>query len=390
MNNIKDKAKYLIGRANRCFWTAASFFIPMNNKRIMFDSFIGKQYSCNPRAIYEYLLENTDDLEFIWAFKDGSYRNKHLNNSRTVKCRYRSLRHYYYMITSRCIVYNWKIPYDMPVRKSQLLIQTWHGGGCYKKAGVEIKENSDFHSKRMVEEINQATYYISSSEYFSQKVIREQNCYKGRILPIGMPRNDVLFNSSPSLKINIRKKLRLSDDAFVVLYAPTYRESMMDKNFDALNCRMLREVIKEKTGRGAVILYRGHHNNTGDDSHSFDKNVSDYFDMQDLLLISDMLISDYSSSIWDYSFTYRPCFLYTPDLKEYEEARGFDEDIHTWGFPVCISNDELSEKIRSFSADKFRADMDAHHNELGSYENGNATKKVCSLITKYLKKERNK
>ncbi|MGB4093982.1 MAG: CDP-glycerol glycerophosphotransferase family protein [Ruminococcus flavefaciens] len=384
MNKIKDILKYSMGVAIRSFWLLIALFCPIKKNRIMFDSFLGKQYSCNPRAIYEKLCLENDNLEFVWAFKNTDNKNEFLKNNKTVICKYRSLKHYYYMITSACIVYNWKITYDMPVRKKQILIQTWHGGGCYKTAGTGIKANTDFHSRRMVNEISRATYYISSSNYFSEKVIREQNQYKGNILSIGMPRNDVLFKNNQGLKSKIRKELNISDDKYVILYAPTYRETMMSDAFEHIDCGRIKKVIAEKTGKDVVFMYRGHHNSTSGGSSSFDKDVSDYYDMQNLLLISDMLISDYSSSIWDFSFTYRPCFLYTPDLEAYIETRGLDEDIYTWGFPVALSNDELEAGIVNFNVNDFREKMNAHHEKLGSFENGRATEKVCGLILKRL------
>lgn len=388
MSILKEKIKYYAGKSNCFVWNALSKVIKNNKKIIMFDSFLGKQYSCNPRAIYEYLLKNTNDYEFVWAFRDISYKSDVLKNKRTYICKYRSIKHYYYMIQSSCIVYNWKLTYDMPVNKKQLLIQTWHGGGCYKKAGVEIKENSSFHSQKMVEEINKANYYISSSKFFSENVIRKQNKYRGKILSIGMPRNDIFFKNDIRLKEEIRKKLGLPMDAFVILYAPTYRESIMSPSFEHIDCNLIKAAVLKKYNKKPMIIYRGHHNTEELKDSSFDMNVSDYYDMQNLLLISDMLISDYSSSIWDYSFINNPCFLYTPDLTEYEDARGFDEDIYTWGFPVCLTNNELAERIESFDPKLFNLKMKEHHEKLESYETGNATEKVCDLIINYLNKER--
>jgi CDP-glycerol glycerophosphotransferase len=84
---------------------------------------------------------------------------------------------------------------------------------------------------------------------------------------------------------------------------------------------------------------------------------------------------------------YRPCFLYTPDFEEYTVNRGFDEEIHTWGFPVAVSNQELSEAILAFDEQKFREAMQRHHEFLGSYENGTATEAVCQVILKKIKED---
>ena len=87
--------------------------------------------------------------------------------------------------------------------------------------------------------------------------------------------------------------------------------------------------------------------------------------------------------IWDFSFTYRPCFLYTPDLAQYERERGFDIDIHEWGFPVCESSDDLTNAICNFDADDFKKKMERHHEVLGSFENGHACEAVAQIIEEH-------
>ena len=89
MNKIKDILKYSMGVAIRSFWLLIALFCPIKKNRIMFDSFLGKQYSCNPRAIYEKLCLENDNLEFVWAFKNTDNKNEFLKNNTTVICKYR-------------------------------------------------------------------------------------------------------------------------------------------------------------------------------------------------------------------------------------------------------------------------------------------------------------
>ena len=93
-----------------------------------------------------------------------------------------------------------------------------------------------------------------------------------------------------------------------------------------------------------------------------------------------MLITDYSSSIWDYSFTNRPCFLFVNDLEKYGADPGFCTDIHNWGFPICLNNSELCDAISSFDERVFKQKMKEKHEYYGSYETGTATEKFCQLI----------
>ena len=137
-------------------------------------------------------------------------------------------------------------------------------------------------------------------------------------------------------------------------------------------------------GKDAVFLFRCHHLSSERTADARIIDVTEYPDMQGLLLISDMLITDYSSSIWDFSFTGRPCFLFVPDLDKYSSYRGLDTDIHNWGFPVCTDNSSLSNAIRDFDSERFNCAMDRHHSDLGSFEEGNATERLCAFLAERL------
>ena len=384
MNSFKDKAKYCAGILIKGFWRIAGRFLPSDGRKvIVFDSFAGKQYSCNPRAVYEAMCRrnaNRNDYLYVWAFIEPEKFDFLKHNNSTIVVKYHSFAHHRYIYQAKALVFNWKITYDLPVRKGQMVLQTWHGGGCYKKAGTEIMENSKWHTSVMQKQTNLITYYISSSRYFSKHVIRQQQKYKGKILNIGMPRNDMLVHPDMQKAEEIRKALHIPSNAFVVLYAPTYRDSIMNQQYATLDYKAVQQAAEERFQKKVVLLYRGHHYMKQSTALESVTDVSDYKDMQDLLLICDMLISDYSSSIWDYSYTFRPCFLYTPDLEEYIANRGFDEDIDTWGFPVAISNHELVEAILHFNERSFKNAMQQHHEKLGSYESGTATQTVCDLI----------
>ena len=391
MNSFKDIAKYGVGILIKGFWHIAGRLLPSDSRKILvFDSFVGKQYSCNPRAVYEGLCRrNADknDILYVWAFTEPEKFEFLKKNKNTIVVKYHSFAHHRYIYQAKALVFNWKLTYDLPVKKGQILLQTWHGGGCYKKAGTEIKENSRWHANVMQKQTNLITHYVSSSWYFSEHVIRQQQRYKGKILNIGMPRNDVLVHSDIKQAARIRKSLNISPDAFVVLYAPTYRDSIMKQKYPALNYTAVLKAAEQRFQKKVVLLYRGHHYMKQADVQESVTDVSDYNDMQDLLLICDMLISDYSSSIWDFSYTFRPCFLYTPDLDEYIANRGFDEDIDTWGFPVAVTNQALIEAILQFNEQSFKNAMQSHHEKLGSYEKGTATQAVCDMLAKKLEED---
>lgn len=369
---MKEKLKLIYISFCRLFGKLF-FLLPIKNNRIIFESFAGDGYNCNPKYVYLYLNgQYPNKYECIWALRDPAKAP-----SGVKVCKYRSFKHFLYRITSRVYVCNFLQAVEIPKRRGQIEIQTWHGGGCYKTVGNEERNKTSVYDLRTKMQLKETDYFIASSLYFENEVIRKQFCYKGIILECGMPRNDVFFNNYESVRKTTRKNLGLQDIDIFVLYAPTWRKG--EKEYEALDFENLEITVKSKYGSKCVTAYRGHiygnkieHNNV--------LNLSNYPDMQELLCAADILITDYSSSMWDYSFTYKPCFLFVPDIDDYLEARGLDRDIDTWGFPVSKSNDELCWNILNFDESKYRFNMDKHHSDLGSFENGKAANIVSSLI----------
>lgn len=376
---MTELIKYCLAFIIKISWNILSPFIPVKKGRIVFDSYLGEQYSCNPKALYEYLLsENSDSFEFIWAFKSPE-KFAFLTDSKNTKiCKYRSFRHKFYSFTAQMIVFNFHRTNEMPSRKGQIRLQTWHGGGCYKKTGKGIGYNSVIHNWVLERQSKyDITHYVSSSQFFTDEVIHAQYSFYGNVLNIGMPRNDVLFSDNEALRSSVREKLNIPKDTFAVLYAPTYRDD--GTSLTPLDVTGLSDSIKSRFCKNALVLYRAHRFSENGGAENV-TDVSGYPDMQELLLACDMLISDYSSGIWDFSFTKKPCLLYTPDLEEYEKMRGFDKDIHLWGFPVCRNNKELQNSILNFDEEQFICNMDAHHRDLGSFETGTACEQIYKLL----------
>ncbi|HAU5605341.1 TPA: hypothetical protein JD320_004606, partial [Citrobacter koseri] len=166
---------------------------------------------------------------------------------------------------------------------------------------------------------------------------------------------------------------------FLILYAPTWRDDGSIYEFPDFNKIMntIERVFNKKT----TLLLRSHHYQ--ELKSSLDCNyidVRNYPDMQELLLISDMLISDYSSSIWDFSLLEKPCFLYTPDLKYYEDMRGFYTPIRTWGFDVCQTSEELDDAIKRFVPIVYCEKIYKMHKQFNSYENIDSTSQLLSKL----------
>ena len=160
----------------------------------------------------------------------------------------------------------------------------------------------------------------------------------------------------------------------------TYRESKAASDY-LFDCKAIQSALSEKFGGNWFILFRTHYfvmNQLNNAANYID--ASNYPDMQELLYAADVLITDYSSSMWDFSLTRRPCFLYATDLNYYDLDRGFYSDIHTWPYPLAESNSALIKNIKQFNNDQYQKNIQKHWDALGSYESGHACETVANYI----------
>jgi CDP-glycerol glycerophosphotransferase len=382
MQYIKIAALYLIRIVLRVFW-----LFPIDKKKVVFGSYGGKQYACNPRYIFEYMVERYGNaFTYIWALNAPNILPEKFNNIETVK--YMSFQYVRHVLTAGIIIYNSEVKPYLPLRKNQIIVNTWHGGGAYKKMHIDAfpyKKNIDAMKVARKVSAKMVKHVISSCEKFTEVSSKVWAIPSEKFLPIGMPRNDILFNLPDTVTKKVREQFCLENEKKIVLYAPTFRGHYRyaDTMSFSINIQNLLQTLNNKFGNEFVLFYRLHHIN---DKNSFDVqdvnviSASNYPDMQELLCAADVLITDYSSSVWDYSFTFRPCFLFTPDLDEYKEKQGFYTPIEEWPFPFAKSNDELITNIENFDQEKYTTAVKNHHKALGSYEHGTATKQFCNVL----------
>ena len=355
--------------------------MPTQSNLVLLESFHGTRLDCNPRAIYEYLQAAFHHrYRYVWVAERPEDWADLAARPDTEVVRYRSSEHWKYACLASVLVTNGPRSNELPARWDQLQIQTWHGGGCYKKVGTALHTGMPIQRYITERQFHRYNYFISSSAFFSREVVRGQYAFAGTILECGMPRNDRLVRNDASERVHIRKELGLSESDALVLYAPTWRDFAGEAQ--GLDVAAVRAAVVKRFERNVIMAFRGHYF-SGFASEDFDCSLNDYRDMQGLLLACDVVITDYSSLIWDYSFTYRPCFLYTPDLAQYEADRGFDVDIHKWGFPVCETTEQLVKAIMDFVGVDFRQRMERHHEALGSFETGHACEAVAHIINEH-------
>jgi CDP-glycerol glycerophosphotransferase len=224
------------------------------------------------------------------------------------------------------------------------------------------------------------THIISSCDRFTEIMSYSYFIPREKFLQTGMPRNDIFFHNYESTRNSTRERLSISRETGVLLYAPTYRDYSCEGLMTYLDIPAALGELSDRFNKTFVCLTRGHHCMSEVPNIENVVNVTAYPDMQELLCAADVLITDYSSSIWDFSFTGKPCFIYAPDLKKYETERGFYTPIEEWPFIVAETNGELLTNISNFDREKHLKAIAKHHADLGSFDNGTASKMVCKII----------
>lgn len=373
---VKQMAVYCLRMVLRLF-----YIFPVKRNRILFCSYGGGQFSCNPKAIFNYIsCSYPRQFDCVWVFqKPEAFCNVSEYPMRTVK--YKSFYYHYLMLTAKVIVNNNNISSYIPLRKSQLYINTWHGGGAYKRVGVYSPQQTTSVSIRLCAEMTD--YMISSSRRFSEVMVPSVMLPMEKMWEVGMPRNDVLMAPHPELVKKVKDYYHLSDNMHIVLYAPTYRGSTFDaaKEDDSLNIQQCLSALSERFGGEWIAFYRVHYFLTSSIPATEQViDASSYPDMQELLCAADVLITDYSSSMWDMSLTGKPCFIYATDIADYQQERDFYTPINEWPFPIAQNNQELASVIQNFDEQKYAADVQHHHDALGSCETGHASQTVGDFI----------
>lgn len=367
--------------------------LPRNEKLIIFESYSGKQFSCNPRAIFEYLEENKNkyDYRLIWSIDK---RNKDLFDNLDVKYLKRfSLKWLWYMATAKYWITNSRLPLWIPKPRKTTYVQTWHGTPL-KKLANDMDEvhmpgtTTEQYKKNFLKEASKWDYLISPNAY-STEIFRSAFQFKKEIIESGYPRNDLLYaENRDDISKRIKRKLNIDDNKKIILYAPTWRDNEFygvgKYKFDL---QLDLEELQKEFEDSAVFLLRMHYlvreNFNLQKYHHFIKDVSLYQDIRDLYLISDILITDYSSVFFDFGNLKKPIIFYTYDLELYrDKLRGFYFDFEQ-NAPgeIVVNKKELYLKLKNIiQMGSIPNKYNQFYNEFCSIEDGFAAKRVIERI----------
>ncbi|GEK88411.1 CDP-glycerol glycerophosphotransferase [Alkalibacterium putridalgicola] len=358
------------------------YLFPIKNNKVLYMSYGGKKFNCNPKYIFQYIQDETSELEHIWVIEDE--KNDELKDyDNTSLVDNKGLSFYYHFLTSKVVISNASIPTYIPLRKKQKYIETWHGGGAYKKTGLSY-DKSPLQIKKLKLIADEIEFFISSSQKVTDTKSDNHLISKDKFYNIGMPRNDILLKGSEEIKNKVKKFYDLDMDTNIVLYAPTYRSKEDDESsYEHLDMKKLVNALQTKFGGEWVVFTRMHYYLNEKMEYNNAVNVSGYDDMQELMLATDVLITDYSSVMWDFSLTKKPCFVFAPDMEEYEKDRSFFTPPSEWPFPIAKTNEEFEWEIIEFDQVQYEEAVDRHHINQGSFESGHATQDVWMKVKEY-------
>lgn len=361
----------------------------IKDNRICLISFRGDFYTDSPKYIYQYLLEEYGDkFEYIWIIND---KNTNIPG-KPKKVKRDSLKYFYYIATSKYWVTNGRQPFKLLKRPQQVILSTWHGTPL-KRLGLDI---GNIHSgspgikKTYVKNAKEWNYLVSPNRYTSE-ILKSAFLYEGEILEVGYPRNDILYNASEKDVREIKKNLNLPEDKKIILYAPTWRDDdFYDIGEYKFNLKLDLDKLKDEFSEEYIILIRTHYfiANKLDLSNykGFAIDVSKYDDIAELYLISDILITDYSSVFFDFANLKRPILFFTYDLDKYEHVlRGFYIDIHKdVPGPLLFSTEEVINNIKNIDnvVDDFGEKYDEFYERFCSIDDGRATERIVKRVWK--------
>lgn len=359
----------------------------IDKNKILISTFNG-EYTCNPRAIADEILRRNLPYKIVWATK---IRCNYANFPKSVTCVLQnSLEFFKQAISSKIWIANGiTMTYNnIQKKKSQILIQTWHGAIGIKR--FDTNKNKTWIKK--IKKDGKITDYCISNSKFETDLYKNTFWQKAKILEFGHARNDVLFkiNSYSAINKMIRSRFNIPMDAKLALYAPTFRDNY-ELDCYGIDYIKLNEALTKKFGGKWVILTRLHSRMKYKQKlmninvPTFVVNVSEYEDIQDIMAIVDVGITDYSSWICEFILTHKPGFLFATDINTYDNERGFLFPLSDLPYTLAENNEQLEQNILNFNQALFDKRCDEFLAQKGSVDDGKAAERIVDMLEVLLK-----
>ena len=389
------KIKKIVFVLIKYIYAFISEFITVDKDLVIFISFHGRGFSDNPRAIYEALINDSkySNLKYIWVINNHKQKNIYLDDVKIID--YNSLSFFYYMCKAKYWIINCKMPEYIVKKENQIYLQTWHGTPL-KRLGhdIQVSEDTTFYRSGLNYEemcktydvdVEKYNYMISPNKFCTEVFQSSFGINKERLIETGYPRNDFITNATKEDIINIKNKYHLPLDKKIILYAPTWRDNSYNVSGYTFELKAdfykWKEILKDEY----IIVFKPHYlivnkYENNEDLKDFLYSIPANAEINELYVISDSMITDYSSVFYDYAVLNRPMYFYMYDLEEYrEELRGFYLDIYT-ELPGKIFEDEdmllndIKNNVYDYESLKIFNERFSHA------QTGNCAQKVIDIV----------
>lgn len=369
--------------------TAAAWYFyrlfPVEKNKIVVTSFYGRGYSDNPKGIVDALLRRNANLKIVWLVKPGAESSLPAG---VTPVPYDSLRRVKELSTAKVWIDNNRKGARIK-RKNQYYLQTWHGLAL-KRIERDVADKLPAYYERYAQRDSAQCDVIISNCSHMTRIYRESFWFDGEILEYGSPRNDILFDAPAAYRKKVRDLFGLPQNRKLILYGPTFRA---DHSLDAyrLDCDALRQACHDRFGGDWTVLVRLHpaveQLSGGLFAYDGDTicNATIYPDITELLAAVDLTITDYSSLMFDFALTGRPCFQFATDIAQYQNDRNFYFSLDKLPFPLATSNTQLAQNIRSFDPDAYNCRWQAFARSFGLCEDGQASERCADWILSHIK-----
>lgn len=352
---------------------------PIEQNKIIFSNYDGKGYGGNCKYIAEKFIRENYPVKLVWAILD---RNIEGIPKQIKKVLIGTPQYYKELFTSRVYITNTVHNFYEHKREGQFFINTWHGYGPFKLAEGAV--NKDAESRERYRKSNAASDLFLTASRFYIQIYRNSFFYEGEVMESGAPRNDVFFTNN-TIKTFVCENLQIAPDKKLLLYAPTFREdtAVSFQKYD-IDMEYVLNALEQRFGGEYILVYRFHHYlyalGMPQNFYAGAIDATYYPDIQELLVAADVVITDYSSLMWDFSLQRRPVFLYQNDEKDYENDRGFYSPVSEWPYPKAHTQEELIDIIMHFDNDEYIKNLNQFLEKYGSCDDGHAAERVVDRI----------
>lgn len=384
MNNERVKLimQDVLSILYRLFW-----IFKIDRKKIICINFSGRGYGDSPKYVIEQLLNKNPNYKVYWVFNGKGKVESDFHQVKYVK-RF-SIKHMYCMATSKIWISNNRIEHYFKKRKNQIYIQTWHGGIALKKIEYDAEDKLSRIYKKTMKSDNKNIDFMISNSRFCTEMYRNAFRYDGEILEYGTPKNDLLINNKQDAEDNVRKFFGLKDEK-ILLYAPTFRKNYDSNPYD-IDFKRLQSLLEEKNTKWKIFIRLHPIVKNPEKLISNYKNyvnACNYPDIQELICSSDLIITDYSSVMFDGMIAGKPVVLYARDIDSYKDERGYYFSFESLPFPLSKNNRELFELFKNNNLlDNISGRYSSFEKKIGLMEKGHSSEKVSALIEKLLNGE---